>query len=171
MTAADAPPLLKVGNLETVYHGVVRVLRGISLEVPEGGVVALLGPNGAGKTTTLRAITGLLDIHDGEVTKGVIEFGGRSLVGQAADAIVRSGVAQVMEGRRVFAELTIEENLLAGAFAVPREQARASLDKFLERFPILGERRPPTRGLPLRRRAADVGHRQGVDGATPTAPS
>lgn len=109
--------------------------------MPSGGIVALLGPNGAGKTTALRAITGLLDVHEGEVTKGSIELEGRSLIGLAPDAIVRMGVAQVMEGRRVFAELTVEENLLAGAFAAPRAQARADLETFYGRFPILGERR------------------------------
>ena len=138
--------MLRLGNVETVYHGVVRVLRGVSLDVPERGIVALLGPNGAGKTTTLRAITGLLDIHEGEVTKGKIELEGRPLVGKTADAIVRMGVAQVMEGRRVFPELTVEENLLAGATTVPREHARDDLEKFLGRFPILGDRRRQAAG-------------------------
>ncbi len=146
MTEATNQPLLRLGNVETVYHGVVRVLRGVSLEVPMGGIVALLGPNGAGKTTTLRAITGLLDIHEGEVTKGVIELEGLSLVGRRADAIVRMGVAQVMEGRRVFAELSVEENLLAGAVTAPREQVRDNLEKFLGRFPILSNRRRQAAG-------------------------
>ena len=133
--------LLEVKNLETVYHDVVRVLRGVSLTVPDGGVVALLGPNGAGKTTTLRAITGLLDIHDGQVTKGSITFDGHDLVGMEPEAIVRLGISQVMEGRRIFPELTVEENLRAGAFVAPRGQILADLDRFYTRFPILAERR------------------------------
>jgi branched-chain amino acid transport system ATP-binding protein len=133
--------LLELRNLETVYHDVVRVLRGVSLQVPDGGVVALLGPNGAGKTTTLRAITGLLDIHEGRVTKGSIRFDGHDLVGMAPEAIVRLGISQVMEGRRIFPELTVEENLRAGAFVAPRGQIAADLDRFYTRFPILAERR------------------------------
>jgi branched-chain amino acid transport system ATP-binding protein len=139
-------PLLKVNNLEAVYHSVVRVLRGVSLEVPVGGVVALLGPNGAGKTTTLRAITGLLAIHEGRVSKGLIELDGTSLVGVRADTIVARGVAQVMEGRRVFAELTVEENLMAGAWAAKAADARADLDRYYQRFPILGDRRRQAAG-------------------------
>ena len=104
----SAAPLLEIANLETVYHSVVRVLRGVSLRVPAGGIVALLGPNGAGKTTTLRAITGLLDIHNGEVSKGQLELEGASLLRRRPEQIVPMGIAQVMEGRRVFAELTVE---------------------------------------------------------------
>jgi len=133
--------MLEVNNLETVYHDVVRVLRGVSLSVPDGGIVALLGPNGAGKTTTLRAITGLLDIHEGKVTKGSITFDGHDLVGMAPEAIVRLGISQVMEGRRIFPELTVEENLRSGAFVAPRGQIAADLDRFYARFPILAERR------------------------------
>ena len=101
--------MLRLANLEVVYHSVVRVLRGVSLELPEGSIIALLGPNGAGKTTTLRAITGLLDIHEGRVTKGTVELAGVNLVGLNAEAIVGRGIAQVMEGRRILAELTVEE--------------------------------------------------------------
>ncbi len=133
--------MLEVANLEVVYHGVVLVLRGVSLVVPAGGIVALLGPNGAGKTTTLRAITGLLDFHDGQITKGHISWAGSSIVGRKPDAIVRSGVSQVMEGRRILAELTVEENLRAGAYGAPTVQVREDLERFYARFPILGERR------------------------------
>jgi branched-chain amino acid transport system ATP-binding protein len=133
--------VLELANLEVVYHSVVLVLKGVSLAVPEGGVVALLGPNGAGKTTTLRAITGLLGIHDGRVTKGDIRFNGEPLVGRSAEAIVRLGVAQVMEGRRVFQDLSVEENLIAGAHASPKGAVKADLERFYERFPVLRERR------------------------------
>ena len=108
---------LSVHNLEVVYSDVILVLRGVSLEVPPGSIVAVLGANGAGKTTLLRAITGLLPVHRGEVTKGGIEFDGHEIDGRHAAAIVRSGVSQVMEGRRIFAELTVDENLRAGGLA------------------------------------------------------
>jgi len=132
--------VLEVANLEVVYHGVVLVLKGVSLTVPQGGIVALLGPNGAGKTTTLRAITGLLPVHEGAVTKGFVRYNGVDLVGRRPGAIVRMGVTQVMEGRRIFADLTVEENLLAGAYA-RKGDIRGDLDTFYQRFPILGERR------------------------------
>jgi len=133
--------MLGIANLEVVYHQVVLVLKGVSLSVPKGRIVALLGPNGAGKTTTLRAITGLLDIHEGRVTKGSVTLGEVDLLALRADAIVRGGVAQVMEGRRVLAELTVEENLLAGAWSVPRGEARDRLQLSYDEFPILGDRR------------------------------
>ena len=138
--------MLEVKNLETVYHSVIRVLRGVSLKVPEGSIVALLGPNGAGKTTTLRAITGLLDIHDGEITKGEITYNGQSLTSLQPDQIVRLGIAQVMEGRRVFSELTVEENLLSGAWVADRRHIRSDLERMYERFSILGERRRQAAG-------------------------
>ena len=133
--------MLAVSNLEVVYHSVVLVLKGVSLEVPTGGVVALLGPNGAGKTTTLRAITGLLDVHHGRVTKGKLSWNGDDLLGRRPDAIVRGGIAQVMEGRRILADLTVEENLRAGAYGRERGEARDEIERLCTRFPILGERR------------------------------
>ncbi len=133
--------MLQVGNLEVVYHSVVLVLKGVSLEVPDGGIVALLGPNGAGKTTTLRAITGLLDVHHGKVMKGKVTWGGDDLLGKRADAIVRGGIAQVMEGRRILADLTVEENLRAGAYGRDRAAIRDEIAGFYERFKILGDRR------------------------------
>ncbi|MAF66219.1 MAG: ABC transporter ATP-binding protein [Planctomycetes bacterium] len=133
--------MLKVSNLEVVYHQVVLVLKGVTLHVPRGETVALLGPNGAGKTTTLRAITGLLDIHDGRITKGHVRFDGREVAEQKADSIVGGGLAQVMEGRRVLVELSVEENLLAGAWAVSRREAAEGLERAYERFGILADRR------------------------------
>jgi branched-chain amino acid transport system ATP-binding protein len=133
--------MLDVANLEVVYHGVVLVLRGVSLQVPDGKIVALLGPNGAGKTTTLRAITGLLDLHEGRITKGHIQRGSIDLASRRPDQIVETGIAQVMEGRRILADLTVEENLKAGAYHAPRAQIRDDLEKHYARFPVLGERR------------------------------
>ncbi len=124
-----------------MYHGVVLVLRGVSLVVPEGGVVALLGPNGAGKTTTLRAITGLLDLHEGTLTKGQVRLGSEDLSRLSPQAIVARGVAQVMEGRRMLADLTVEENLRAGAWALPRSLLAEELERAYDRFEVLADRR------------------------------
>ena len=139
MTAT--PLLLEIRNLETVYHDVVRVLRGVSLDVPQGAIVALLGPNGAGKTTTLRAISGLLDIHDGRITKGEVRFDGQDLAGISPEARVAQGISQVLEGRRIFAELTVEENLMSGGWHRPRSELRTDAERFYARFPILAARR------------------------------
>ena len=133
--------MLEVTNLEVVYHSVLLTLKGVSLTVPEGRVVALLGPNGAGKTTTMRALTGLLPIQNGKITKGHVSFQGRNLLGMAPDEIIRLGIAQVMEGRRIFADLTVEENLRSGGYLVSRSQVRQGLDEAYDRFPVLGERR------------------------------
>ena len=133
--------MLEVRNLEVVYHDVALVLKGISLAVPERGIVCVLGPNGAGKTTLLRALTGLLDIHNGEITKGGVSLGGARLDGRAPDEIVRLGVSQVMEGRRILGELTVEENLRAGAVSVPRAILDERLEQVWSRFPLLRERR------------------------------
>ncbi len=133
--------MLEVSNLEVVYHSVVLVLKGVSLKVPDGSIVALLGPNGAGKTTTLRALTGLLDIHEGRITKGSVRWQGDDTAGLGAEEIVRRGVAQVMEGRRIFPDLTVEENLLAGGWTRPKAEIRADIERFYDRFAVLGERR------------------------------
>ena len=138
---SGSPPLLQVQNLQVVYHSVVRALRGISLEVPRQGVVALLGPTGAGKSTALRAISGLLDLHDGAITKGKVELSGQNLLRLPADQRVREGVVQILEGRRILGELSVEENLLAGGFGMGA-QARAELvESAYTRFPVLRERR------------------------------
>jgi branched-chain amino acid transport system ATP-binding protein len=133
--------MLEVANLEVVYNSVVLVLKGISLRVPAGQVVALLGPNGAGKTTAIRAITGLLDIHDGEATKGSARFGDANLLALRGDQIVNTGIAQAMEGRRIFADLTVEENLIAGGFSSTKARIQDDIERFYKRFPVLGDRR------------------------------
>src|ERR1700704_6347964 len=116
-SAVTAPaPLLSVRNIEVVYDDVILVLRGLSLEVPQGAIVALLGANGAGKSTTLKAISELLKTEDGEVTRGEIVFDGERINGIDPDKIVRRGIVQVMEGRRIIADMTSLENLTLGAF-------------------------------------------------------
>ncbi len=138
--------MLDILNLEVVYHSVVRVLHGISLSVSEGEIVALLGPNGAGKTTTLRAVTGLLPLHEGRVTKGQVRLQGRSIAAQTAEEIVGGGVAQVMEGRRILSELSVEDNLIAGAYSSTRQYIKADLSRYYDKFPILAERRHQSAG-------------------------
>jgi branched-chain amino acid transport system ATP-binding protein len=139
--------MLAVENLEVVYNDVVLVLRGISLEVPDGKVVALLGANGAGKTTTLRAVTGLLQIHSGDVTKGEITFDGIDITNEDPAARVRRGISQVMEGRRVFAEMTVEDNLRAGGYS-NRDPVGVteSRERVMTLFPRLAERRSAIAG-------------------------
>src|SRR5580692_7566725 len=114
--SASLAPLLSVRNIEVVYDNVILVLRGLSLDVPRGAIVALLGANGAGKSTTLKAISGLLKTEDGEVTRGEIRFDGERINGIDPDKIVRRGIFQVMEGRRIVADMTSLENLRLGAF-------------------------------------------------------
>jgi branched-chain amino acid transport system ATP-binding protein len=138
-----ARPLLLVNNIEVVYDHVILVLKGVSLEVPERGIVALLGANGAGKTTTLKAISNLLRAERGEVTKGTIELAGRRITALSPSDLVRLGVVQVMEGRHCFEHLTVEENLLTGAYT--RRDGKAAIEQDLEMvygyFPPLNERR------------------------------
>ena len=141
--AADRPPALRVNNIEVIYDHVILVLKGVSLEVPQGGIVTLLGANGAGKTTTLKAISNLLRAERGDVTKGSIELNGERIDGLTASELVKRGVTQVMEGRHCFEHLTVEENLLTGAYVRTDGAAaiRADLDKVYEYFPRLRERR------------------------------
>ena len=142
-----AQNMLAVANLEVVYNEVVLVLRGLSIEVPDGSIVALLGANGAGKTTTVRAITGLLDLHEGDITKGSITWNGTDISGFKPSRIVGAGITQVMEGRRVFAELTVDENLNAGAFTVRDRGANdTAYERVMELFPLLQARRRQTAG-------------------------
>jgi branched-chain amino acid transport system ATP-binding protein len=134
--------VLEVSNLEVVYNEVILVLRGLSLVVPEGRVVALLGANGAGKTTVLRAVSGLLDMHQGVITKGTITFDGRRLDQMQPAAIVRAGVSQVMEGRRTFADMTVDENLTCGAYTNTDKAAVATArQRVFDLFPRIYERR------------------------------
>ena len=134
--------MLALSNVEVIYDGVILVLKGVSLQVREGGITTLLGANGAGKTTTLKAISGLLRSERGEVTKGTIEFGGERIDRLPPHAIVRRGVVQVFEGRRVFEHLTTEENLIAGAHVrAVRRDVREGIERAYEYFPRLEERR------------------------------
>ncbi len=141
--AENGALLLTVNNIEVIYDHVILVLKGVSLEVPEGGIVALLGANGAGKTTTLKAISNLLRAERGDVTKGSIEFAGERVDRMTPNDLVKRGVIQVMEGRHIFEHLTIDENLLTGAYT--RGDGRAAIQKDLDMvydyFPQLKERR------------------------------
>jgi branched-chain amino acid transport system ATP-binding protein len=140
--------LLSVSNIEVIYNHVILVLKGVSLEVPEGGIVALLGANGAGKTTTLKAISNLLHGERGEVTKGAISYRGERVERLTPNDLVKRGVIQVMEGRHCFGHLTVEENLLTGAFTRSdgRGAVRAELDRVYTYFPRLKERRQSLAG-------------------------
>lgn len=148
MNAAPAPVLgsdqiLSVNNIEVIYDHVILVLKGVSLDVPRGGIVALLGANGAGKTTTLKAISNLLHAERGEVSKGSIHFDGMEAHKLSPNELVRRGCIQVMEGRECFTHLTIEENLLTGAFTRPdgRAAIRRDLDLVYTYFPCLADRK------------------------------
>lgn len=143
--AGAAAPLLKVNNIEVIYDHVILVLRGISLEVPKGGIVAILGANGAGKTTTLKAISNLLGTERGEVTKGSIVFRDRRVEDLDPNQLVKMGVIQVMEGRHCFEHLTVEENLLTGAYT-RRTGIKDSLELVYSYFPRLKERRTSLAG-------------------------
>ncbi len=143
-----AEPILSVNNIEVIYDHVILVLKGVSLTVEKGGIVAILGANGAGKTTTLKAISNLLHAERGEVTKGTITFDGQQVQNLSPSELVRRGCIQVMEGRHCFGHLTIEENLLTGAFT--RQDGRAAIKADMEMvysyFPRLKERRTSQAG-------------------------
>jgi branched-chain amino acid transport system ATP-binding protein len=141
--AAAPNILLNVNGIEVIYNHVILVLKGVSLCVPEGKIVALLGANGAGKTTTLRAVSNLLKAERGDVTKGNIDYRGERIERLTPADLVKRGVVQVMEGRHCFAHLTIEENLLTGAYTrdISRGELNASLDKVYQYFPRLKQRR------------------------------
>jgi branched-chain amino acid transport system ATP-binding protein len=156
LATATAPPVAKVAaahylsvnNIEVIYDHVILVLKGVSLEVPEGRIVALLGANGAGKSTTLKAISNLLAVERGEVTKGSIEFRGKRVDRLTPNELVRLGVCQVMEGRHCFQHLTVEENLLTGAFTrkASRNELRDDLERVYHYFPRLKQRRTSLSG-------------------------
>jgi branched-chain amino acid transport system ATP-binding protein len=137
--------MLSVRNLEVVYDDVMLVLRGVSIEVPDGAIVALLGANGAGKTTLLRAISGLLDVHDGKITRGSVAVDGEPIHRSSPARIVGRGIKQVLEGRRIFAELTVEENLRVGGHSDTR-RLKPNLERVYGLFPILRDRRRRTAG-------------------------
>ena len=138
----NAPMLLDVRDVEVVYNDVILVLRSVGLQVGVGEVVALLGANGAGKTTLLRAVTGLLAVHRGKITKGEIRLGGLPITAESPAGIVRAGIAQVMEGRRVFAPLTVDENLRMGAISRrDRGEITANYERVMLMFPKLADRR------------------------------
>ncbi|KRC73389.1 High-affinity branched-chain amino acid transport ATP-binding protein LivF [compost metagenome] len=146
---ADTPKvLLDVNGIEVIYNHVILVLKGVSLQVPDGRIVALLGANGAGKTTTLRAISNLLKGERGDVTKGHIQYRGQRIERLSPAELVKRGVVQVMEGRHCFAHLTIEENLLTGAYtrSMSRGDTAAALDKVYQYFPRLKQRRASQSG-------------------------
>lgn len=135
-------PILQVNGIEVIYNHVILVLKGVSLQVPEGGIVALLGGNGAGKTTTLRAISNLLKAERGQVTKGSIALRGERIENRSPADLVARGVVQVMEGRHCFAHLTIEENLLTGSYTrKDKREVAANLEKVYTYFPRLKTRR------------------------------
>ena len=134
--------MLKVNNIEVIYSDVILVLKGLSMVVPEGQIVALLGANGAGKSTTLKAISGLLKSEEGEVTDGEILFGGEKINGKDPEEIVRKGIFQVMEGRKVFEDLTTEENLRCGAHTrKDQKNVKADYERVYTYFPRLKDRR------------------------------
>ena len=173
VAAQTATPILVVNNIEVIYNHVILVLKGVSLQVPQGGIVALLGANGAGKTTTLKAISNLLHSERGEVTKGSIVFDGEEVQARSPNELVRRGCVQVMEGRHCFGHLTIEENLLTGAFTRRDGKAaiRQDIDLVYSLFPAAEGAARVARRLYLRRRAADVRHRSCADGAAQDDPA
>jgi branched-chain amino acid transport system ATP-binding protein len=140
VSETTATPLLSVRNIEVVYDDVILVLRGLSLDVPKGAIVSLLGANGAGKSTTLKAISGLLKSEDGEVTRGEIVFDGQRIDGVDPDKVVRRGIFQVMEGRRIVADMTSLENLRLGAFTRNDRDVNSDIEMVYRYFPRLKER-------------------------------
>jgi len=142
-----AEAILRINNIEVKYHEVILVLKGVSIEVPRGGIVALLGANGAGKSTTLKAVSGLLKTEDGEVTDGAIEYEGRYIHHERAALIAKMGIVQVIEGRRVFEHLTVEENLRVGAHLRKSGSVKERLELVYHYFPRLREKRNEVAGF------------------------
>lgn len=147
MTEQPTDKVLEINNIEVIYNKVVQALRGLSLAVPRGQIVALLGSNGAGKSTTLKAVSGLLALEDGLLASGSVRYNGQSTAQYAPQQLVRLGLSHVMEGRRVFEDLTVEENLVAATYALTgRHQVKPDFDLVYSYFPRLHERR---KGLAL----------------------
>lgn len=142
----SSPPLLELSNVEVTYSGVILVLKGINITVPERGCVALLGPNGAGKSTTLKAVSGVLKTEEGSVSAGQVRFAGKRIDTLRAEQTVRSGILHVMEGRRVLQHMTVEQNLIAGGHLQRAKGAKESLELTYEYFPRLAELRGRTSG-------------------------
>ncbi len=146
--ASDGSPILEVRDLVVTYGGAVRALRGVSLSVAEGAIVALLGSNGAGKTTLLRTLSGTLSLHRGRVEGGEVRYRGKNLKGLDPARCVSSGLVQVPEGRRIFTRLTVEENLKAGSLAISgRGDRSGDYERIYEMFPVLADRRAQRAGL------------------------
>jgi len=164
----DQEILLEVNNIEVIYNHVILVLKGVSLTVPKGGITALLGGNGAGKTTTLKSISNLLQSERGEVTKGKVVYRGDKVDMTDPAEMVRKGVVQVMEGRHCFEHLTVEENLMTGAYT--RTDGRAAIENNLELvysyFPRLKERRKSLSGIHIWGRTTNVCTGQSFDEPT-----
>jgi len=144
---AEAESILKINNIEVRYHEVILVIKGVSIEVPKGKIVALLGANGAGKSTTLKAVSGLLKHEDGEVTDGAIEFMGDRIDRLGPEKIAKKGIVQVIEGRRVFEHLTVEENLKVGAHLRKGGSMKEGLEMVYHYFPRLRDKRTETAGF------------------------
>jgi len=144
--AVGEQPILAINNLQIIYDDAIEAVRDVSLSVPEGAIVALLGSNGAGKSTVLKALSGILEVEDGEIEKGNISFRGERLDGLSAEAIVRKGIVQVPEGRRLFINLTVDENLMMGGYLQPQAEMRALRDAVFELFPRVAEKRNQTAG-------------------------
>jgi branched-chain amino acid transport system ATP-binding protein len=147
LETAEVDKILSIKNIEVKYHEVILVLKGVSIDVPRGGIVALLGANGAGKSTTLKAISGLLKVEDGEVTDGAIEFEGNRIHHERAANIAKMGIIQVIEGRKVFEHLTTEENLKVGAHLRKTRTVKEGLDMVYRYFPRLREKRNEVAGF------------------------
>ena len=166
--ATEQAPILKVNNIEVIYEHVILVLKGVSLNVYEGQIASLLGANGAGKSTTLKAISNLVKAERGEVTKGTVEFDGKRVDRLFAPQLVKMGLIQIMEGRHTFEHLTVEDDLLTGAYTRGRDKkgTKAALEKVYGYFPRLRGTQECQDRLYLRRRDADVRHRAWSHGKT-----
>ena len=147
MSSSSTPDILELQAVEVVYGGAIQVLRGVTMRVPTGRIVAILGANGAGKTTTLRAVSGLLLYQNGRITNGTVRFDGADSTGVDTAALVRRGMAQVMEGRRIFSELTVDDNLKVGAYTrSDKSGVKESYDRVMTLFPRLAERHKQVAG-------------------------
>ncbi|MGC4068299.1 MAG: ATP-binding cassette domain-containing protein [Polyangiaceae bacterium] len=170
---SEANSLLTVNGVEVLYGGAVLGVKNVSLVVGKGSIVALLGSNGAGKSTTLKAISGLLGSERGEVSRGAIEYDGRSVIGKTSRWLVRRGLVQVLEGRHCFGQLSVEENLLSGTLSrlFSSVEWRRELANIYELFPNLEGETSTSGGALFRRGAADDCHRASVDDTTAAHPA